>query len=210
VFTITVFSLDAFSGLAHRYTQPLHAFLCGLVHDPELARDLLQDTFIAAWSAAQKGVSPFVAKGDEASMRRWLYRVAYRRAVDALRHQDLIHWRSLDDLDEDDMCEMDPSRSFEGLIAEHDAMRRALEALSMDDVACLLLMVVQDFTAGEAAAILDASPAALGKRIGRAKRRSCCASSLRTASPQAHHRGYGDCRRVTHNALEWNRLYAVR
>src|SRR5690348_18057605 len=45
-------SLDAFTALARRYTQPLHVFLCGLVHDPELARDLLQDRFIAAWSAA--------------------------------------------------------------------------------------------------------------------------------------------------------------
>jgi RNA polymerase sigma-70 factor (ECF subfamily) len=171
VSTITVFSLDRFSGLADRYTRPLHAFLCGLVHDPELARDLLQDTFCAAWSAAQKGVAPFIAKGDEASMRRWLYRVAYRRAVDALRHQGLIHWHSLNDLDEEDLGDMDPSRSFEGLIAEHDAMRRALEALSIDDAVCLLLMVVQDFTAREAAAILETSPAAMGQRIGRAKRR---------------------------------------
>jgi DNA-directed RNA polymerase specialized sigma24 family protein len=83
----------------------------------------------------------------------------------------LIHWHSLHDLDENDVCEMNPSHSFEGLIAEHDAMRRALEALSVDDVACLLLMIVQGFTAREAAAILDTSPTALGKRIGRAKRR---------------------------------------
>ena len=147
-------------------------FLCGLVHEPELARDLLQDTFIAAWHAAQQGAAPFVADGDEVGVRRWLYRVAYRRAVDVMRRRRLIHWESLHDLlDREELPEDAIAYSFEELIAEHEAMQRALAMLAPEDTACLLLMVVQGFTAQEAAHIIGSTATAMGKRIGRAKRR---------------------------------------
>lgn len=181
-------SLDAFTAIAHRYTQPLHMFLCGLVHDPELARDLLQDTFIAAWSAAQQGTPPLVADGDEAGMRRWLYRVAYRRAVDVLRRRRLIRWESLHALlDRDDLPEDITSYSFEELVAENETMQRALATLSPEDIACLLLMVVQGFTAQEAAAIIGSSAVAMGKRIGRAKRRLLSAYLAQDASAPGGH-----------------------
>jgi len=181
-------SLDAFTALARRYTQPLHLFICGLVHDPELARDLLQDTFIAAWGAAQQGIPPLVADGEEAGMRRWLYRVAYRRAVDSLRRSRLIRWSSLHDLlERDELPEESMSYSFEDLVAENEAMQRALATLNPEDSACLLLMVVQGFTAQEAAAIIGSSAAAMGKRIGRAKRRLLTAYLAQTASvPEGH------------------------
>ncbi|MGE5334974.1 MAG: RNA polymerase sigma factor [Nitrososphaerota archaeon] len=176
-------SLDAFTALAHRYTKPLHGFLCGLVHDPELARDLVQDTFIEAWSAAQRGAPPLVAGGDETGMRRWLYRVAYRRAVDVLRRKRRIRWESLHDLLERDELPLDAiSYSFEELVAENETMQRALALLNPEDTACLLLMVVQGFTAQEAATIIGSSATAMGKRIGRAKRRLLSAYRAQDAS----------------------------
>jgi RNA polymerase sigma-70 factor, ECF subfamily len=181
-------TLSAFTALAHRYTQPLHRFLCGLVHDPELARDLLQDTFVAAWNAAEHGTPPMVAAGDEASIRRWLYRVAYRRAVDSLRHRRLIRWESLHELlDRDELPESSTTNSFEDLVAENEAMQRALAALRPEDAACLLLMVVQGFTAQEAATIIGSSATAMGKRIGRAKRRLLSAYLAQEASASEGH-----------------------
>jgi RNA polymerase sigma factor (sigma-70 family) len=179
----TALSSDAFTALAQRYTQPLHVFLCGLVHDPELARDLLQETFIAAWNAAQQGTAPMVAGAEEASMRRWLYRVAYRRAVDSLRRRRLIRWESLQVThDANESFDGEAQRPFEELIAESEAMQRALASLAPEDTACLLLMVVQGFTAQEAAAIIGSSAAAMGKRIGRAKRRLLAAYLAQDAS----------------------------
>lgn len=165
------FSLDTFSTLTQRYTQPLYAFLRGLVGDPELARDLLQDAFCAAWDAAQRGTLPFVGDGDLIAMRRWLYRVAYRRVIDTRRRSQVIRWESLDALQTDEAAHADPTAAFEDVIAESEAMGRALAVLHMEDVACLLLMVVQDFTAHEAAAVVGSTPTAMGKRVGRAKRR---------------------------------------
>lgn len=158
------------------------------MHDPELARDLLQDTFIAAWNAAQQHTPPLVAESDETSIRRWLYRVAYRRAIDTLRRRRLIRWESLHDLlDRDDVPEDIMAYSFEDLVAENEAMQRALASLSPEDTACLLLMVVQGFTAQEAAAIIGSSAAALGKRIGRAKRRLLSAYLAQDASVSEGH-----------------------
>ena len=176
-------SREAFSALAHHYTQPLHVFLCGLTHDPELARDLLQDTFIAAWNAAQHGSEPLVTNGDASGVQSWLYRVAYRRAVDVLRRRRLIRWESLHDLlDREELPEAANASSFEEIVAEHEAMGQALAALTPEDSACLLLMVVQGFTAREAALIIGSSPAAMGKRIGRAKRRLLAAYLAQDAS----------------------------
>ncbi len=168
--SVTAFSLDTFSRLAHRYTQPLHVFLCGFVHDPELARDLLQDVFCAAWDTAQQGVPPFNG-GDEIAMRRWLYRVAYRRAIDTYRHKQVIRWESLDELHADELLDLIASTPFEEVVVESEAMGRALAVLHVEDVASLLLTVVQSFTIQEAATIVGCSPAAMGKRIGRAKQR---------------------------------------
>ena len=42
---------DAFELLVARYQAPLFRYLRGLVADPELARDLLQDTFLRAFRA---------------------------------------------------------------------------------------------------------------------------------------------------------------
>ena len=61
--------------------------------------------------------------------------------------------------------------SFEDQIAEHAALQAALGDLSPKDVSCLLLMVVQGFTAAETAQILGDSPQAIAKRLSRAKRR---------------------------------------
>ncbi len=168
--SVSPFSLDTFYQLAHGYTQPLHVFLCGFVHDPELARDLLQDVFCAAWDTAQQGAPPFNG-GDEIAMRRWLYRVAYRRAIDTYRRKQVIRWESLDELHADELLDLIASTPFEDVVAESEAMGRALAVLHVEDVASLLLTVVQSFTIQEAAAIVGCSPAAMGKRIGRAKQR---------------------------------------
>ena len=173
----TSLSPGAFSTLTQRYTQPLYAFLRGLVDDSELARDLLQDVFCAAWDAAQRVTPPFVADGELIAMRRWLYRVAYRRVIETWRRRQVIRWESLDALRADEAGHADPADpadpvpSFEDMLAESEAMGRALAALPMEDVACLLLMVVQGFTAREAAAAVGSTPTAMSKRVGRAKRR---------------------------------------
>jgi RNA polymerase sigma-70 factor (ECF subfamily) len=164
-------SAAEFSALARRHARPLHAFLCGLVRDREQAHDLTQDAFCAAWEAAQRATPPFVAGGPEVNMRRWLYRVAYRRAIDVRRRGQVIQWETLPGLDDSALDEQLAVGAFDDMVVEREAMERALGTLGQQDAACLLLLVVHGFTAVEAARILDASPEAVAKRLARAKQR---------------------------------------
>src|SRR5579875_3146965 len=87
---------DEFAALVARYQQRMHLFVGGLVHHAEQTRDLVQDTFYDAWRMAQAGRPPFTRQATEAEQARWLWRVAYHNAIDALRRRRLLHWEPLD------------------------------------------------------------------------------------------------------------------
>src|SRR5689334_22444454 len=72
-------------------------FARGLVGDWELARDITQDTFVAAWRSMVRNTPPFDALDDLAGIRRWLFTVAYRQAIKHLRRRRVIAWETLDD-----------------------------------------------------------------------------------------------------------------
>ena len=60
----------------------LFAYLRLFTSDRELAEEIVQDTFLAAW----RGAAGF---GGRASVRSWLFAIARRRATDALRRPRL-------------------------------------------------------------------------------------------------------------------------
>ena len=164
--------LDEFADLMARCQRPLYAFLRGIAADDETARDLMQDTFCAAWQLAQRGAPPFdgsAARQD--GVRRWLFHAAYNRAISVVRRRRLISWRSLDPPEAGDPTPNIAAPRFEDQLAEALVMRDALGALAPSDAAILLLIAVQDFTAAEAGQIVGASPQAVAKRFARAKRR---------------------------------------
>jgi len=163
VSSIALCSLEAFTALLERCQWPLYTFVYGIVGDEEQARDLMQDAFYDAWRTAQRGIPPFDGSGEEANMRRWLFHAAYNRAISALRRRRLIQWLPLESVR--------LPISFEDQLIEGQAMRAALATLSPIDAACLLLIIVQGFTAAEAGQIIGASPQAVAKRFSRAKQR---------------------------------------
>jgi RNA polymerase sigma-70 factor, ECF subfamily len=63
---------------AHRHA--VHAYFLGRVADPELARDLLQETFLRAWRRLSE-IGPL----PEERQRAWLFTVARNLAIDSYR-----------------------------------------------------------------------------------------------------------------------------
>lgn len=163
-------SLD-FGAILDHHQLDLLAFLRGLVSDPELARDLLQDVFCDAWRASLRGDAPFVAASADTDRRNWLFHTAYHRAISARRHAGVVRWESLDAgaVPLRERLE-DPSR-VEDWLPEQNAAQAALASLASDDAACLLLNMLYGFAAAEIAAILDLTPDAAKKRLSRAKQR---------------------------------------
>lgn len=164
-------SIGAFTALVDRHQHPLYVFLRGLVGSPEQARDLTQDTFADAWRCAQSAAAPFTVAHADDEVRRWLFHVAYCKAISALRRRRIITWESLDATngpEPDLVCGAVP---FEDQIAEGEALRAALARLNPQDAACLLLRVVQGFSAAETGRIVGATPDVVNKRLSRAKQR---------------------------------------
>jgi RNA polymerase sigma-70 factor (ECF subfamily) len=160
-----------FEDLLARYYDRLVSFVRGLLDDEQYARDIAQETFLAAWRARQLGAAPFTTGTDEIGSRRWLYRVAYNRAISFLRQRRRGGWDSFEQLlvvEEGVVADPTP---FEDQVAESDALRAALAQLSPEDAAAVLLHVVHGFTAAEIALILGVSLAAATKRVWRAKER---------------------------------------
>jgi len=160
-----------FTQLLNDTQWAVYDFARGLVGETEAAQDIVQDVFVDTWRALKRHAPPFSGAADDAGIRRWLFHVAYCRAVTILRRRKLIVWESLSD---DDALEPDLSHEpmpLEDQIAEAEVLREALLSLGPSDAACLLLSVVQGFTSAEIATIVDISPDAAKKRLTRAKRR---------------------------------------
>lgn len=176
----------AFTSLVDTQQHRLLAFLQGIIGRPEPAFDLVQDTFYDAWRSAQRGDAPFVLGTPEDEVRRWLFRAGYNNAISWLRRKRLIHWESLEQIDEPHTPMMDVPLSFEDQLAEGDALQSALRQLSPPDVACLLLRVVHGFSAAETGLILHTSADNVNTRLARAKQRLRAAYFQHTVSEEQH------------------------
>jgi RNA polymerase sigma-70 factor (ECF subfamily) len=163
--------LAQYAALLANTQNAVRGFVRGMVGSVEQAQDITQDVFVDAWRATSRGHAPFDGTGDEPAMRRWLFHVAYQRAVSALRHRAVLHVESLDEQTPLEMDHLYAPVPFEDRVVESEALQAALDALDPQDAACLLFSAAQGFTALEIATILQISPAAAKKRLTRAKQR---------------------------------------
>jgi RNA polymerase sigma-70 factor (ECF subfamily) len=160
----------AFALLVRRYEARILTYLRQTVGDAELASDLAQETFLAAYQALPRWQPP---PPDSASrttdlLSPWLYRIATNHAISALRRQTMSARRTL-------VSATRASFSLEDAVIGRELLRTALAMLDEDDAACLVLHYVAGERYGEIAARLGISSEAVRKRVGRAL------SSLRRA-----------------------------
>lgn len=83
-------SRAAFNELIRIYTEPLYWQIRRLVQDHEDANDLLQNTFIKAWSSLEN------FRGD-AKLSTWLYKIAINESLTFLARERKRNHLSLDD-----------------------------------------------------------------------------------------------------------------
>ncbi len=152
----------AFATLMRRYESRIQRYLRQMVGEAELAGDLTQETFLAAYRAlARWQPPPETAPQTGDPLSPWLYRIATNRALSALRSQAVSR-------------RAPPAPTSEGIASVEDAavgralLRAALETLDEDDAACLVLHYVAGERYGEIAARLNLSSEAVRKRVGRA------------------------------------------
>jgi RNA polymerase sigma-70 factor (ECF subfamily) len=69
-----------FTRIFDQHRHAVHAYFLGRVADPELARDLVQETFLRAWRRLSE-----IGSLPEDAQRAWIFTVARNLAIDSYR-----------------------------------------------------------------------------------------------------------------------------
>ncbi len=138
---------EAFDDLVLKYQKPLYSLLYRMVSNREDAADLLQKTFIKAFTA----LSSFEQRS---SFKTWLYQIAINLAKNIYRARSRAELVSLDDV----IIKRNP-RTLDALIAKESRflLRRALVKLPEKQRITLLLRVQEDKKFEEIADIMHCS-----------------------------------------------------
>ena len=167
----------AFGALIDRYYAPLMRYLTRQSSDAELAADLTQATFLAAYRCRDQ-------LAEEGAVGAWLFGIArnelrmeWRRR--RLRRLVSLEWLAprVEGTAREGECRAPPGSGLAALrsadasepCAERDRIQRVLDGLSPTLREALLLHSLCGFAGGEVAAIVGVSPAAARKRIARAE-----------------------------------------
>jgi RNA polymerase sigma-70 factor (ECF subfamily) len=177
-----------FTRLLDTYQASLVAFAFGMVDERELARDIVQETFVAAWRAALRSEAPFRDPCDEGGPRRWLFAVTYRQAALALRRQHRFVWRSLDHDGADETLVATPDIAQR--VVEADALRSALNTLNPVDAACFLLQAVHGFSTEGIAAVVHVRSGTVRKRLSRTRKRLRAAYAMQRTNASTTTEGH--------------------
>ena len=98
---------NAFEQVVRQYSQQLYWQIRRMVLSHEDANDLLQNTFIKAWT----NLEYFRA---EAKMSTWLYRIALNECLTFLNKQRATNQLSIDDADADMVNKLESDTYFNG------------------------------------------------------------------------------------------------
>ena len=138
------------------HEKELRGFLTGQMHDPHLAEDLLQDTFLKALSQGSRFC-------ELSNARAWLFRVARNRLIDYARtrkeHLEIPDQLPLVEEQEEPVTDL------------AQCLPRALEGLSEEDRDAIEQCDLEGMTQAEYARSVGISLAGAKSRVQRARRR---------------------------------------
>ena len=113
--------MDSIELLYETYRLDVFRYLVGLTRDPDLAEDLLSETFVTALTALDG------FRGD-GSVKSWLLTIARNKWRDHLRKRSPVT-----DVDLTELYIADPSPGPEKQAMDRETARRAMELLKQED-----------------------------------------------------------------------------
>ena len=152
----------AISLLVTEYRRGLYHFLLGLVHDPELADDLTEDTFVKLLVKRPRNT-------EKSSFRTWLYTIGRNLAFDHFRRQG--RRRALDGADfaAPEWALPSPEELY-GKETDAALLRACLDRLENRQREALYLRFFEEFEVSDIAKILHMRPQNVSALIYRAKK----------------------------------------
>jgi RNA polymerase sigma-70 factor (ECF subfamily) len=151
----------AFDTIVEKYEQRVYAIALRMTGNVEDARDAMQDVFISALRALRS------FRGD-AQLSTWIHRVAVNASLDVLRKRKRHIAQPLEEAGErpsDDIAPEDAAARA----ARAVEVQRALQNVSEEHRAVLVLHDLQDLDYAETAAALDIPVGTVKSRLHRAR-----------------------------------------
>ena len=152
--------LKAFEQLYRSYQPRLARFLMNVLHRPHLVEEVLDDTLMVLWDRPD-------SFSGRSKLSTWLFTIAWRKAMKALRKQD----DPLDDWTMDGQASPDRSPEQEaGDLRARRALLDALERLSPEQRAVVDLSYFHEIGYREIAEIMDCPVDTVKTRMFHARR----------------------------------------
>jgi RNA polymerase sigma-70 factor (ECF subfamily) len=151
----------AFDTIVERYEQRVYAITLRMTGNVEDARDAMQDVFISALRALRS------FRGD-AQLSTWIHRVAVNASLDVLRKRKRHVAQPLEEAGERPSDDVGPEDAA-ARAARAIEVQRALQVVSEEHRAVLVLHDLQDLDYAETAAALDIPVGTVKSRLHRAR-----------------------------------------
>lgn len=157
----------SFEVLLRRHRVPLVSFFRRMLRDEALAEDLAQEVFLRVYKSRER-------YQPEARFTTWLYRIATNLALNAIRdRKDQVSDTAGEDDDGSAVLErfVDPHPTVEQRLVQDDRqrlIRQAVEALSENQRAAVILHKYQEVDYRQIAGILGVSESAVKSLLFRA------------------------------------------
>ena len=157
----------AFRRLIEPHRAELHARCQRMLGSSHDADDALQDTLLRAW----RGLPGFDGRG---ALRPWLHRIARNACIDALKRRASAVTPIAITPNDDEMAvpdgKLSPAARYEQRETVELAVAAAVQHLPAGQRAALVLSDVLDFSAREAADVLETTPTSVYSALQRARK----------------------------------------
>lgn len=143
--------------LVREHQSKLARYVRRMVGDADIALDIVQDVFFAAYRTLSADANRELTAG-------WLYKTATNTSISFLRRKKIVRFMPLD-RDHDERCLRIDERSAASL-----DLQAAMRRLPTDQAAAIMLTSYAGYSSSEAAAILNTTADAVRQRVCRAMR----------------------------------------
>jgi RNA polymerase sigma-70 factor (ECF subfamily) len=155
---------DALEELYHRYSNPIFNYIVRLVHERNIAEDILQEVFLGVWNGAGR----FEGR---AMVKTWLFRIAHFQTAYWLRSQKNVLLNRSEELSEliyDDKEKSPETQAFDAWQFTH--IHTALNELSESHREVIELSFANGFSNAEIANIMNCPIGTVKSRLHNALR----------------------------------------